>query len=141
MSKLFIVYSGEYICMQVNSKQIEGTLPALRIEGVFDSRQKCEDWIESYRAVKPMSFISCFELNPNPTFGQIEPDMERFKIRMTKDLQILETTNLDGNSSTSGDLNTFKVEENGDIVGFFWARDLLDACKVAIIHVKEHLGI
>lgn len=139
MSKVYVAFSGEYFCMEVYSKQVAGLFPAFRIEAIFNTKKKCEKWINSYQKSKSMSFISCMKLDLNPIFGEKDSEMQLFRILMNKDLHIIEVTIQEDNLEEYKELRCLDVQENGDFVGYYWARDFLDACKVAYITVKESL--
>ncbi|MDR7127896.1 hypothetical protein J2X69_000224 [Algoriphagus sp. 4150] len=137
MASVFVVFSGEYLLMGVNSKQLEGTLPVFRIEGVFSSSEKCDEWIKSHTYDKPYSLLSYLELPFDPGFGQKENEMQVFSVRMNKNLQINEISLGEVIAIPEDKLFNYEVGENGDIVGSFWARDFIDACKLAYIRVSE----
>ncbi|MEB2778527.1 hypothetical protein SYJ56_24675 [Algoriphagus sp. D3-2-R+10] len=137
MGSVFVVFSGEYLLMKICSKQLEGNLPVFRIEGVFSDERKCKEWIESYSSDKTTKLLSYLEIPIDPEFGQKESQMEVFNVRMNGDLQILEISLGDSMAIPDGKLFTYEVLKSGEIVGSFWARDFIDACKLAYIRVQE----
>ncbi|MCE7057634.1 hypothetical protein LZF95_23330 [Algoriphagus sp. AGSA1] len=137
MKNVFIVFSGEYLLMEIASKQLEGTLPVFRIEGVFGDREKSEAWMKSHVSGKVNSMLSILELPLNPEFGQMEKGMQLFSIRMDKNLKIIEISLNQGSTLPEGKLYSYEILEDGTVNGCFWARDFIDACKLAYIRVKE----
>lgn len=139
MGSVFVVFSGEYLLMKICSKQLEGNLPVFRIEGVFSDERKCTEWIESYSSDNTTRLMSYLKIPIDPEFGQKENEMEVFNVRMNENLQIVEISLGDSTAIPDGRLFTYEVLKNGEIVGSFWARDFIDACKLAYIRVQETL--
>lgn len=140
MDSVFIVFSGEYLCMEINSRHIEGILPVLRLEGVFTTEAKCEEWVAAHNMDKTINFLSFVEVPLNPIFGSIENDMQVFKILMNENLQITQTSMGDSSDIPQGESYTIEFQDEGNIYGVFWARDLIDACKIAFIKAMEFKG-
>ena len=139
MTNVFVVFSGEYLLMDIKSKQLEGTLPVFRIEGVFSDQQKCENWIEAHTKDNGNLLLSFIEIPFNPVAGQKEEGIHVFTIRMDEQLQIVEIKMAENEEIPSDHLYTLKKLDNGHYYGSFWARDFIDACKLAYIRVKESL--
>ncbi|WPR77429.1 hypothetical protein [Algoriphagus sp. NG3] len=139
MKNVFIVFSGEYLLMEIASTQLEGTLPVFRIEGVFGDKEKGEAWMKAHASGKVNSMLSILELPLNPEFGQMERGMQLFSIRMNENLQIIAVSLSDGNALPEGKLYSYEMLEDGTVNGSFWARDFIDACKLAYIRVQEDI--
>ncbi|PZX55516.1 hypothetical protein LV84_02655 [Algoriphagus ratkowskyi] len=139
MDSVFVVFSGEHHLMEVSSRQLEGSLPVFRIEGVFSKELKCIEWIERNSVGKTASLLTYLEIPFDPIIGNIEKELQAFTVRLNNEFKILEVS-LEENPIISYEKDyTYKVLKNGEILGSFWARDFIDACKVAYIRVKETL--
>lgn len=137
---VFVVFSGEYDLMEVKSKQLEGTLPVFRIEGVFNSKQKCKDWIEWHSAGKQTSLLSYIEIPVDLEVGQTEQNLDVYTVHMNADFKIKEIFLGEDLAIPEGKQYSYKTLGNGDIWGSLWARDFIDACKVAYIGAQETLA-
>ena len=138
MINVFVVFSGEYLLMDIKSKQLEGTLPVFRIEGVFSEQKKCESWIEAQQTAENGNMLYSFiEIPFDPVAGQKEEGTQIFSIRMNERLQIVEITMAENEEIPSDKLFSLQKLENGHFYGSFWARDFIDACKLAYVRVKE----
>ena len=126
--------------MEVKTKQIEGTLPVFRIEGVFSSKAKCEEWVDAHDADVSSTVMSQIEMDLDPVYGEREREMQVFRIRLNKNLHIMNIQVGEENEIPEGDLFTFHQLENGEIQGAFLARDLIDACKLSFLRISEALG-
>lgn len=140
MNSVFVVFSGEYQLMEVKTKQIEGTLPVFRIEGVFSSNAKCEEWVDAHDADDSSIVMSHIEIDLDPIYGERERGMQVFRVRLNKELHIIDIHVGEEKEIPEGDLFTFEQLENGEIQGAFYARDLIDACKLSFLRVNESLG-
>lgn len=127
--------------MELKTKQIEGTLPVFRIEGIFSSKEKCEEWIKFHDQKLPSIVMSHIEIDLDPIYGEREKEMQVFRVRLNRDLHILDIQVGEEDEIPEGELFTFELLENGDIQGVFFARDLIDACKLSYIRIKETLGL
>ncbi|WP_192350723.1 hypothetical protein [Algoriphagus sp. Y33] len=141
MDSVFVVFSGEYLTVEINTKQLEGNLPVFRIEAVFSSKKKCEEWIEHHSSGKATMLLNYLEIPFDSEYGQKEEGLQLFKIRMNSNLQILEIHVVENEPFSKSQSFTYEVLGNGDILGSFWARDFIDACKLAYIRLQETNGI
>lgn len=140
MNSVFVVFSGEYELMQVETRQLEGTLPAFRIEGVFSSPAKCDEWIDAHDRDISFAVMSYVEIPLDPVYSERESEMQVFQVRMNQELHIMDIKMGDESDIPEGKLFTFRQLESGDIQGAFFARDLIDACKLSFLRVKEAMG-
>lgn len=140
MNKVYVVFSGEYQLMKVQTRQLEGTLPAFRIEGVFSAIEKCEEWIRRHEKSISSTVLSFLEIPFDPVSGERESEMQVFHVRMNSDLHIIELKMGNESDIKIGESFSISQSESGDFLGVFFARDLIDACKLAFTRGQELLS-
>nr|WP_211482898.1 hypothetical protein [Algoriphagus locisalis] len=126
--------------MKVQTRQLEGTLPAFRIEGVFSAIEKCEEWIRRHEKSISSTVLSFLEIPFDPVSGERESEMQVFHVRMNSDLHIIELKMGNESDIKIGESFSISQSESGDFLGVFFARDLIDACKLAFTRGQELLS-
>ena len=140
MNKVYVVFSGEYQLMKVQTRQLEGTLPAFRIEGVFSTVEKCEEWIRRHEKSPSSTVLSFLEIPFDPVSRERESEMQVFHVRMNSELHIIDVKMGDESDLKIGEIFSISQSESEDFLGVFFARDLIDACKLAFTRGQELLN-
>ncbi|UZD22914.1 hypothetical protein PBT90_05715 [Algoriphagus halophytocola] len=140
MNKVYVVFSGEYQLMKVQTRQLEGTLPAFRIEAVFSTVEKCEAWIRRHEKSLSSTVLSFLEIPFDPLSRERESEMQVFHVRMNSELHIIDVKMGDESDLEEGEFFTLTQIEGGGFQGVFFARDLIDACKLAFTRGQELLN-
>jgi len=135
---IIVAYTGELMTMNLSMFD-PSIFPLVRIQGVFDSDEKFEEWSEAFHYSNEHTILHHIELPLNPTLGEIEPMTIPFLVKTNKDLEVQsmdKVVSVENDTLFTSDLPKSRETEKGYEVAC-WARDEFDACKRAITELRE----
>ena len=137
--KVIVAYTGDL--MPINIQLHGATFPLLRIEAVFSKRKHFDKWVERFQHNYEHTLLYSMKLPLNPEYGDKEKGMKPYFLKTDENFEILEIQeieNLDKDDPRfEGNVVQAKPGVNGEFTVTCWARDEFDACRLAIIELRE----